>query len=121
MISNFATLPDLIIPNASNVSQVFNSVYVYSDAVGVQIMSPAGLIESVYIEINPDQLADESSPNWGPYETFDATGASINLYVPGAGKSQTYQEVCYSGSFRLKSTTNVAADRTFKCNKLWTV
>lgn len=121
MISNYASLPDLVIPSGQTVSQVFNSVYVYSDAIAIMIESPSTLPESVYIEVNPDQLATNSSSNWSPYETFDpATAASINLYVPSAGKSQVYQEPVFAGSFRLTSTSAVGADRSFKCNKLWT-
>lgn len=121
MISNYASLPDLIIPNGTDVSQVFNSVHVYSDAIGIMIYSPSTLPETVYIEVNQDQEATASSSGWAAFETFDTSGSAINLFVPGAGKAQVYQEIIFSGSFRLKSTTNVAGDRTFKCNKLYTV
>lgn len=120
MISNYGSLPDLVIPSGQTVSQVFNSVFVYSDAVAIMIESPEVLPESVYIEVNPDQEATNSSTNWTPYETFDPTGASINLYVPSAGKSQVYQEPVFAGSFRLTSTGPVGSNRAFKCNKIWT-
>ena len=120
MITSYGSLPDLVIPNGSTMSQVFNGVYVYHDAIGgIQIYSPAVLPESVYIEVNKDQLATNSSPGWEEIETFDDTGASIRLFVPGAGKSQTYTEMVTAGSFRLRSTAAVAADRVFQCNKLW--
>ena len=120
MISSFAPLPDLVIPSGTNVSEIFNGVYVFHDANGIMLYSPTGLVESVYFEVNPNQLATSSSPNWCAYETFDPTGTSINMFVPGAGKAQVYQEPVLAGSFRLKSSTNVGADRIFKCNKLWT-
>jgi len=120
MITSYASLPDLVIPNGQTHSQVFNGVYVYHDAVGgIEIYSPDTLPESVYIEVNQDQLATNSSSGWKPIETFDDTGASVRLYVPGAGKAQTYTDMIPAGSFRLTSTTAVVADRTFKCNKLW--
>lgn len=120
MISSYAPLPDLVIPSGSNVSEVFNGVYVFHDANGVMLYSPTGLTESIYFEVHQDQLAKTGDAGWCAYETFDSTGTSINMFVPGAGKAQVYQEPVLAGSFRLKSATNVGADRVFKCNKLWT-
>jgi hypothetical protein len=120
MISSYATLPDLVIASGATVSNVFQGVYVFHDAIGLQIYSPDTLPETVYIEVNKDQQATNTSSGWKPYEVFDNAGVSINLFVPGAGKSQTYQEPIFAGSMRLKSTGAVGADRVFQVNKIWT-
>lgn len=119
MLSNIVPLPDIVIPSGTAVSGMVSGVMQYEDSFGIMLYSPATLPESVYIECTPDIVATASS-TWYPYETFDVSGNSINLFVPGAGKCQVYQEPVFAGSFRLHSTTNVAADRTFKITKNYT-
>jgi len=119
MISSYAQLPPITIPNGTAVSALVRGVYMYHDAVGLMFYSPATLPESVYFEINQDENATETSTGWVALQSY-ASGALANVVLPAAGCAQVYQEVVFSGCFRLRSTTNVAADRVFTANKVWT-
>ena len=119
MLSAYAQLDPITIPIGTSVSRVVKGVYEYHDAVGLMFYSPNTLPESVYFEINQDENAMAGSSGWVALQTY-ASGALANVVLPAVGTAQVYQEVVFSGCLRLRSTTNVAADRTFTANKIWT-
>ncbi len=110
----------LTIPSGESESNFAIGPYVYSDAAGLMIHSPDGLLETVKIEVSgeiPSQTALASSITWNEYQVE----AGTDVTVPAAGKSAPYAELVLAGSLRLKSSTNVAADRVFIVTKLGTL
>ena len=121
MLSNIVKLPTITIASGQTISNIVSGVQQYEDAFGIILYSPTTLPESVYFECNPNHDALTGDSGWVEYETFDVTGTSIRLFVPGANKCQVYQEPMFAGAFRLRSTTNVAADRVFAVTKLFSL
>ena len=104
-----AGIADVTIANGSSTSRVVDGKYEYADATAINIQSPATLPDTVVIEVSYD----------------GSTFATLNdgtsdIAVPGAGKARQYIEMLGTKSFRLKASSNVAADRTFKLSKQFT-
>jgi hypothetical protein len=119
METSYASLPDIVIAAGQQYSQVFNGVYIYHDAVQIDMYGTgAYAAEAFAIEINQKQDATNSDTGWVSAVAIDNTTV---LTPPAAGLSKHFgQELTGSGSFRIKCTGgNVAAERRWKANKLW--
>lgn len=117
MSDSYASLPDLVIPNGSNVSNVLPGVYCFHDAKSLELYGTDGAYAETYtLEVNQDQNANNGTAGW-----VTANDAGADLTPPAAGKSKSFGEaVVGAGSLRLKSGVVVAATRTWKANKKWT-
>lgn len=118
MISNYATLPDWVIPNGQTTSQVFNSPGVYGDAIALALYAVDGAYAETYtIEGNEDSQANNGSTGW---LTIQGGSPAADLTPPPAGKMRVYQDIVFAGALRLKASGAVAAIRTWRVNKVWT-
>jgi hypothetical protein len=105
-----ARLHDVVIPSGQSTTRAIFGTYEYSDATAIVIQAPATLDALTFtIEISNDG------------STWATLNDGINnLPVPAAGKAIQYTEVLGSKYFRIKSSGNVAEDRTFLVSKQWT-
>jgi hypothetical protein len=105
-----ARLFNVVIPSGSNVTRSISGAYEYSDAVAIVIQAPATLDALTFtIEVSNDgtnfaTLTDGTNP----------------LPMPGAGQAIQYTDILGSRAFRIKASSNVAADREFLVSKQWT-
>jgi hypothetical protein len=118
METSYASLPDIVIPIGTNVSQVFNGVWAYHDAVRITIYGTGAYGAETYtIEGNQKQDATNADSGWVTLKSDDNT---TNMALPPAGEMKSYEtELIGTGSFRVKASGNVAAERRWKANKLW--
>lgn len=117
MSDSYASLPDLVIPNGTNVSNVLPGVYTYHDAKEIVLYGSdaGGYPETYTLEINQDQNATNATSGW-----VTANDLGADLTPPAAGKSKAFGEaVVAAGSLRLKAGVAVAGNRTWKANKKW--
>ncbi len=119
METSYASLPDAVIPIGTALSQVFNGVWAYHDALQLILYaSGAYAAETFILEVNQKQDATNADSGWVSAVASDNV---TPLTPPAAGLSKHFGiELLGSGSFRIKCTSgNVAAARTWKVNKLW--
>lgn len=118
METSYASLPDIVIASGQQYSQVFNGVYVYHDALRIMIYGTGAYGAETYtIEGNQKQDATNADTGWVTLKGNDNT---TNLSLPPAGEMRSYEtELTGVGSFRVKASANVAAERRWKANKLW--
>jgi hypothetical protein len=98
------------IPNGTNASRAVFSAYEYSDAVAISIQAPAAL--------DAQTFTLEGSQDGSTWATL--SDGTADIPVPAAGKIIQYTELLSVNYWRIKSSGNVAADRTFKVTKQWT-
>lgn len=112
-------LPALTIPNGTNVSNILNA-NTYEDAQGIQLHGPSTLgADSGFtytLEVSPKRDAT-AADQWNTLQSGDPVADTT---VPAVGKSRDYPELKNAGSFRIKSSSNVTADRTWQASKQWT-
>jgi hypothetical protein len=118
MQTSYASLPDIVIAIGQTLSQVFNGVHVYHDAVKLLFYGTGAYGAETYtIEVNQKQDATNADTGWVTAKNDDGT---TNLALPPAGESETYGlSLIGSGSFRVKASAGVAAERRWKANKIW--
>lgn len=115
MITMQATLPDLVIPNGQQYSQIFASSYIYSDAIAVGLIgSDASYPETYVIQVNRDDNATATSTDW---VTLQINGTDVA--PPVSGKAIVLQEICMFGAMRIKASGAVAGTRTWRASKQW--
>ncbi len=88
----------------------------YADAASMMLYSPAGLAESVKIQVHYRLDALAADAGW--CDLTDYTGASVA--APAASQARWYPELCAAAAFKLVAASNVAADRTFYFIKSFT-
>lgn len=104
-------MPDIIIPNGGNASQAMNFQNDFFDAEAIYVQAPHVIDAGTYTwEGSIDGVS-----NWGTIQ--DATGTAIK--APSAiDIIMIYNGVLTAlRFFRLKSSVNVTADRTYKITK----
>lgn len=118
MESSYASLPDIVIAVGTQYSQVFNGVWAYHDALQLLIYGTGAYGAETYtVEINQKQDALTGDAGW---VTAKALDNATNVALPPAGESRHYGlELIGAGSFRVKASANVAAERRWKINKVW--
>jgi hypothetical protein len=105
-----ARLHDVVIASGASATRAISGAYEYSDAVAIVIQSPATLDALTFtLEVSND------GSTWATL-----SDGITDLTMPGAGKSKQFTEMLGSRFFRIKSSGNVAADRTFLVSKQWT-
>lgn len=116
--SFYNELDDITIPIGTAVSNIIRA-NTYDDAVALSLIGPAALDAHTYvIEVNDSTDAVAGDADWAVLQAGDV---SADVGPPAAAKARVYSELCFFGSFRIKDQTgNVAAPRTWKCNKQWT-
>lgn len=113
-----ARLTDLVIPISTQIS---NAVVVadIEDAVALVITAPATLDAFVFTI----QVRRWAGATFAALQEGDIGAALANVVVPLADKALTYEMsrigISAFHSFRIKSDTNVAAERTFELAKIW--
>lgn len=109
------SLPSLTIPNGAAVSNILNANKSYADAESIDLYAPAALDALTFtIEVNANPDAVAASTGWVTLQIGDP---AADAAPPAAGKGRTYYELATAFAFRLKSSGNVAADRTFLVSK----
>jgi len=116
--SFYNELPDIVILSGAAVSNIIRSS-TYDDAVALSLIAPSALDAHTYVlEVNDSPDAVSADTDWVVLQAGDTP---TDVGPPAAGKARVYQELCFFGAFRIKDQTgNVAADRTWKCQKQWT-
>lgn len=105
-----ARLHDVVIASGASATRSISGAYEYSDATAIVIQSPATLDAlSFTIEISND------GTTWATL-----TDGTNPLPMPGAGQAMQYTDMLGARAFRIKASSNVAADRTFLVSKQWT-
>ena len=103
-------LTDLVIPNGTQASN-FISSSIYAQFHDIAILPPATLPETVNPQFNNDPSLDETADaQWTTYLPLDPKDADLD-FVAGVG---ILLPAPPTHGFRVKSTANVAAERTFK-------
>lgn len=108
-------IPDLVIPNGTNVSNILNSL-AFNDADGIMLyglLTTDGVI-TYSLEVNPDARAVAGSAGWATLQIGDPAGDAV---PPLQGKARFYSELAAAMAFRIKSSAPVTADRTWNANK----
>jgi hypothetical protein len=109
-VSFNAALADVVVASGAAVSRSVRSADEYSDATAVCIISPAALTAATYtIEVSFDGTT---------FVTLNDGAADIG--PPAAGKGRQYVELIGFNFWRIKQSSNAAADITFKVTKQWT-
>lgn len=104
-------LPSLTIPNGQTTSNVLG-VESLSDARAITLYGPAGLVETVSIQVSPDGV------NW-----FTLNDGAADIKTPAATKAMSYYLNALGGALfiRLVSTVAVAAPRTYLVSKQYEI
>jgi hypothetical protein len=108
-------IPDVVIPNGANVSQVVSSL-AFNDADGIMLyglLTTDGVI-TYTLEVNPDAKATNASAGWATLQIGDPAGDAV---PPLQGKARFYSELAAPMAFRIKASANVTADRTWNASK----
>jgi hypothetical protein len=101
-------LADITIASGTQASASMAAVHFYSDAGAIVLASPTGLAETIRVQGSWDDITF--------FTIEDGDGNALTL--PAATQARTYYDFGGYPYLRLFSTTNVAADRTFKASKL---
>lgn len=105
-----AGIADVTIASGDTISRVVDGKYEYADATAINIQSPATLDAVTFtIEVSYDGTT---------FATLN--DGTSDIAPPAAGKSRQYIEMLGTKSFRLKASSAVSADRTFKLTKQYT-
>lgn len=111
-------LPDLVIPNGTQVSNILQADRQYSDADGITLHAPTALDATTFtIQVSNDRNATVSST----WRTLQIGDPAADASPPLAGRSRYYQDLSYFAAFRLASSAPVAADRTWNAEKNYAV
>lgn len=108
--SFFAQIENVVIPSGESASRTIFSQQESSDAVAISIQAPAALDAIVF--------SIEASNNGTVWATL--SDGTADLPAPAAGKVVQYVEMLSVRFWRIRSASNVAADRTFIVTKQWT-
>ena len=106
---------DLKIPNGAAVSNAFLYREVFEDAEEINLMAPAVLDAFTFtIEV--------TDVEGGTYRTLQDGSPPADVNPPAAGKARAYTSGLLSCvAFRLRSSSNVAADRIWAATKQFRV
>jgi hypothetical protein len=107
--SFISPLADLVVSSGTNASRVVDTSAECHDAAAIAIISPGTL----------------DSATWTLEVSFDGStfatlhDGTANFAPPPAGSGRQYTELLGFPYWRIKSSANAAANRTFKVSKLW--
>ena len=107
-------LADLVIPNGTNVSNIWKAREVYEDANEVLLLAVNVTDGAITYTV---EVTDDFEPTAGGFwSTLQEAGA--DFAPPLAGKSKALPRVALgSTGIRIKSSANVTADRTWGASK----
>lgn len=116
---NYAAIEDVTIPNGSNKSNVVRGNVSYADAAAISLQAPATLEANTYtIEVTNIIRAMTDPYVDADFCTLSDGTSPIN--APSQGYGRSYTEIIPWSAFRVKSSGNVGANRTFKAAKNFT-
>lgn len=114
-----AKLKDLVIPNGTNVSNIWLAKEVYEDALSVLLtgesVTDAGITYTVEVTDDANPVAGST---WSTYQILN--GAALANFVPTPTNGSGFnlpQGALASTGIRIKASGNVTADRTFGASK----
>jgi len=120
MTQNFYNrLPSLTIPNGANVSNILSAAQAIQDNYLVSLYAPASLGTDSAFTFKI-QVAFEAEPTASSVWSDLHDSAGVVIPAPNQGTARVYAELAAVGGFRIKSSSNVTADRSWEAGKAWT-
>jgi len=120
MSSHIDRLPDLKIASGAATSNALFAIQAFEDAVTIALYGPAALDggHTYIIEVTDTRdWRDQATATWYTLQIGDPIADAAPAL---ATKARVYFDLPNVGGFRIKdATSNVAADRIWKCVKDW--
>lgn len=105
---------DLVIPNGSNISNIFTAREVYEDA--EQLVATGENVTDGALTYTWEGTDDAAPTAGGTWSTLVDAGADAAPALQGKAKLLPYQGLALTG-LRIKSSSNVTANRTWGSSK----
>lgn len=104
---------DVTIPNGAANSNVVKAREQYDDAAVLTLYAPA-VLDAFTFTLEVTEAPDDAAP---VFRTLQVGDPAADAVPPPVGKARAYFELSAAMGFRIHSSSNVAADRTWKLTK----